>query len=309
MKTTASANFLATLTACALATVLLAGCQKAAETTATPPAEIRGEAISAPVTAPATAAAQTPPAPAAPAAPPVAAVPATVPAPPAPPAPAIPPAPAAPATVATVAAPTTPPTIAPPTIAPSLPTPTPAPAPASPPSVAPTAPATPVAAATPAGSPAAPAPGKGNDKPGDYLVVGFEKLSSFNFDVPDETPVGTNKTVVAVVPKPPEQIPPAVLALDKKFVSLKGFMLPLKVENGLITELLIMRDQSMCCYGAVPKINEWVSVKMTGKGVKPIMDQAVTMYGRLHVGEVRENGYLVGIYTMDGDKITGPLDL
>ena len=101
----------------------------------------------------------------------------------------------------------------------------------------------------------------------------------------------------------------ALLALDKKFVSLKGFMLPLKVENGLITELLIMRDQSMCCYGSVPKINEWVSVKMTGKGVKPIMDQAVTMYGRLHVGEVRENGYLVGIYTMDGDKITGPLDL
>lgn len=86
-------------------------------------------------------------------------------------------------------------------------------------------------------------------------------------------------------------------------------MLPLKVEGGLITELLIMRDQSMCCYGTVPKINEWVSVKMTGKGVKPIMDQTVTLYGKLHVGEIRENGYLVGIYQMDGEKLTGPLDL
>ena len=94
-----------------------------------------------------------------------------------------------------------------------------------------------------------------------------------------------------------------------KRVSLKGFMLPLKVEGGLVTELLIMRDQSMCCYGAVPKINEWVSVKMTGKGVKPIMDQAVTLYGKLHVGEIRENGYLVGIYQMDGEKVAGPLDL
>ena len=100
-----------------------------------------------------------------------------------------------------------------------------------------------------------------------------------------------------------------VKALDKKFVALKGFMLPLKVEGGLITELLIMRDQSMCCYGTVPKINEWVSVKMTGKGVKPIMDQAVTLYGKLHVGEIRENGYLVGIYQMDGEKVAGPLDL
>ena len=280
MKTTVTAKFLPALTACAIAAALLTGCQKATETTATPPAEIRGEAISAPVTPPAAtpakAAAQTPPVPAAPAV----AAPAIVPAPP-----------------VAAAAPSTP-TIAAPSVPASAPT-TPTPA------VVPTPPSPPVAAATPG----APVAAKGNDKPGDYLVVGFEKLSSFNFDVPDETPVGTNKTVVAVVPKPPEQIPPAVLALDKKFVSLKGFMLPLKVENGLITELLIMRDQSMCCYGAVPKINEWVSVKMTGKGVKPIMDQAVTMYGRLHVGEVRENGYLVGIYTMDGDKITGPLDL
>ena len=199
---------------------------------------------------------------------------------------------------------TTPPVAAPATV-PPLPATASAPAPTPTPTAVPALPSPSVAVATPA----APIAAKGNDRPGDYLVVGFEKLSSFNFDVPDESPIGTNKTVVAVAPKPPEQIPPAVLALDKKFVSLKGFMLPLKVENGLITELLIMRDQSMCCYGAVPRINEWVSVKMTGKGVKPIMDQAVTMYGRLHVGEVRENGYLVGIYTMDGDKITGPLDL
>jgi hypothetical protein len=106
-----------------------------------------------------------------------------------------------------------------------------------------------------------------------------------------------------------EQIPPEVKALDSRRVALKGFMLPLKVENGLITELLILRDQSMCCYGTVPRINEWVSVRMTSKGVKPIMDQAITLFGLLKVGEMYENGYLVGIYQMDGEKMTGPLDL
>ena len=86
-------------------------------------------------------------------------------------------------------------------------------------------------------------------------------------------------------------------------------MLPLKVEGGLVTEFLIMRDQSMCCYGSVPKINEWISVKMTGKGIRPMMDQPVTLFGKLHVGEVRENGYLVGIYTLDGEKMAGPQDM
>ncbi len=286
MKTIVNARSLFAVAASCIAAGLLAGCQKQADTASAPQPEIRGEAISAPV-APAApqVAAQTP---AQPPAAPVATAPG---APASPSAPVPPPPPATPVATA--------------------PTATPNPAPTAPPAATPAPVPVPSPAATTATVPAPPGAvaAKGNDKPGDYLTVGFEKLSSFNFDVPDESPSVTNKTVVANAPKPADQIPAAVQALDKKFVALKGFMLPLKVENGLITELLIMRDQSMCCYGAVPKINEWVSVKMTGKGVKPIMDQAVTMYGRLHVGEVRENGYLVGIYTMDGDKITGPLDL
>lgn len=169
------------------------------------------------------------------------------------------------------------------------------------------APATPTNAAPAATDAKAPAPGA-VQKDGEFLVVGFDRLAGFVYDIPDDVPAATNAPAKTVAP-PKEQIPAAVKAFDKQRVALKGFMLPLKVEGGLITELLIMRDQSMCCYGSVPKINEWVSVKMTGKGVKPIMDQAVTLYGKLHVGEIRENGYLVGIYQMDGERVAGPLDL
>jgi hypothetical protein len=117
------------------------------------------------------------------------------------------------------------------------------------------------------------------------LVVGFDKLSGFKYEVPDENP-------------------------ESPFANgKKGFMLPLKVEQGLVTELLIMRDQSMCCFGTVPKINEWVSVRMTGKGIKPVMDQAVSLVGTLKVGAIRENGYLVGIYQMDGERMDGPVGL
>lgn len=139
----------------------------------------------------------------------------------------------------------------------------------------------------------------------EYLQVGFDVLSGFEYIIPEE--VGTN--TVAKTEADKDQIPKPVRSLNNQRVALKGFMLPLKVEGGLITELLVMRDQSMCCYGAVPKINEWVSVRMTSKGVKPIMDQAVTLYGKLKVGEIRENGYLVGIYELDGDSMAGPLDL
>jgi hypothetical protein len=141
--------------------------------------------------------------------------------------------------------------------------------------------------------------------PDNQTSVGFDKLSAFKYEVPEDSP----DSPFAKGTDPDTQIPESVKAYSGKRISLKGFMLPLKVEQGLVTELLIMRDQSMCCFGTVPRINEWVSVKMTGKGVKPIMDQAVTMIGTLKVGAIRENGYLVGIYQMDGERMDGPAGL
>ncbi len=160
--------------------------------------------------------------------------------------------------------------------------------------------------AAPAKGPASEASAPGAEAKADgQLVVGFDKLSSFKYDVPDENP----DSPFAKGKDPDTQIPETIKAFSGKRVSLKGFMLPLKVEQGLVTELLIMRDQSMCCFGTVPKINEWVSVRMTGKGIKPVMDQAVSLVGTLKVGAIRENGYLVGIYQMDGERMDGPVGL
>jgi len=154
-------------------------------------------------------------------------------------------------------------------------------------------------AATPA-SPAKPAP---VDSAPEFAVAGFDILSGYTIEVSDELLGPVTNDLAAVTARTEALIPKTVKALDQKRVALKGFMLPLKVEGGLVTEMLIMKDQSMCCYGTVPKIHEWVSVKMSEKGVKPLMDQAVTLMGKLHVGEMRENGYLTGIYRMDGEKM------
>jgi hypothetical protein len=137
------------------------------------------------------------------------------------------------------------------------------------------------------------------------LEVGFDRLAAFQYDLPE----GPVDTAVVEDTGAKAQIPGSIKGLNDQFIALKGFMLPLKVEKGLVTELLLMRDQSMCCYGTVPRINEWVSVKMVGAGVKPLMDQAVTLFGKFKVGEMYENGYLVGIYEMAGERMAGALDM
>jgi hypothetical protein len=139
------------------------------------------------------------------------------------------------------------------------------------------------------------------NKPG-YLPIGFDKLSTFPFIVTygmvDEKKAGSDASLDAM-----RQIPEEVRALSEKEVSLTGFMLPMRFEGKVTTEFLLLKNQGMCCYGVPPKITEWVNVQMTGKGVEAIMDQPVTVCGTFHVGALRENGDLVGIYRLDGDKL------
>ena len=40
-----------------------------------------------------------------------------------------------------------------------------------------------------------------------------------------------------------------------------------------------------------------------GRGIEPLMLQPVSILGTLHLGVLREHGYLIGIYRMDGEKI------
>jgi hypothetical protein len=135
--------------------------------------------------------------------------------------------------------------------------------------------------------------------PDGYIDLGFDKLGAFEYDTPDEIAqagAGGSKK---------NQIPGEILGLNGAKVALKGFMMPLTMVGGVATEFLIMRDQSACCYGVVPKMNYWADVRMP-KGVRPIMDRIVTVYGTLKVGEVMENGYLVAIYEMEGERLVGP---
>jgi hypothetical protein len=135
--------------------------------------------------------------------------------------------------------------------------------------------------------------------------AGFDKLSGFPFKVTDDMIIGVGDAL-ANSRNITAQIPVPVQAMDGKEVSVTGFMLPTKVDDGKATEFLLLKNQSMCCYGMTPNLNEYVSVRLTGHGVKPVMDRLITVTGKLRVGELRQSRLLIGIYQMDGDKVDMP---
>ena len=131
-----------------------------------------------------------------------------------------------------------------------------------------------------------------------YEAVGFDRLASYEYEQPQPDPA----TPDAPPPSGAAQIPEKIKALDQQKVAVTGFMLPVKMEGGLVKEFLLVRDAMMCCYGVMPKVNEWVVVKMVGKGVAPLMDVPITFEGRLQVGQIYEGGYLTGLYLLKGEK-------
>ncbi|MEO7412541.1 MAG: DUF3299 domain-containing protein [Opitutaceae bacterium] len=128
-----------------------------------------------------------------------------------------------------------------------------------------------------------------------YLKLSFDHLASFSFVVPTGDEGAAAKSA-------DQQIPTNVKSWNGKKAQLVGFMIPVKMEKGLVTEFLLMRNTLACCYGATPSVNEWVTVKMK-KGIPPTMDVPVEFYGELKVKAVFENGYLSGIYQLEGERM------
>ncbi len=138
-------------------------------------------------------------------------------------------------------------------------------------------------------------------KPVEYPMISFEQLANFTFvppEVDESTKPGSKELVAGEA-----QIPGAVKELDGRKVMLSGFMMPVKMENGMVTEMLLMRNQMACCYGGVPNMNEWVVVHMGKHPVKALMDTPVFLYGTMKVGTILDNGFVAGIYQMDGVKM------
>ena len=130
-----------------------------------------------------------------------------------------------------------------------------------------------------------------------YLRLGFDRLASYRFVTPKFDP-STGQPQEGGE----EQIPAAVKAWSGRKAIVTGFMLPVKMEGALVTEFLLVKDAMMCCYGIIPNMNEWIVVRMP-KGVRPLMDVPIDFHGVLKVGAMFENGYLVGIYLLEGEKM------
>ena len=81
-------------------------------------------------------------------------------------------------------------------------------------------------------------------------------------------------------------------------------MQPIRMDKAQVTEFLLFRDRDTCCFGGIPSLNHWIGVKLTNAPTAAKLGRPVTVRGHITVGEIRSDGFLVGLYSMQADEVT-----
>ncbi|MGB0330928.1 MAG: DUF3299 domain-containing protein [Planctomycetota bacterium] len=86
-----------------------------------------------------------------------------------------------------------------------------------------------------------------------------------------------------------------------------GYMIPLeyKPKSDDITIFMLVRDLMSCCFGGMPRPDEWVYVEMRGDAVARLFPYVpVVVRGELIVGRLEDDfGFATGVYTMKADAV------
>jgi len=132
---------------------------------------------------------------------------------------------------------------------------------------------------------------------GGFLKLDFYWLSSFDYIRPDRDAAPG----LGGQPATGEgQIPEAIMKWDGAKAILTGFMVPIDFRDGRTTRFLLMANLMLCCYGTVPKLNDWVLVRLS-RGAEVVQDRLLSFRGTFHVGAQVEDGIITAVYTLDAD--------
>ena len=133
------------------------------------------------------------------------------------------------------------------------------------------------------------------------LTISLNDLSAFDYQ--PEVPDSSGRVVRAKKDYLSGFMPQEILKLDKKSITVTGYMMPIKSEGQVVQEFLLVSSTMACCYGVMPSYNEFIYVKMAGPGAIAVDNIPITLNGKLSIEETWENGFFSHLYFIRGQKV------
>jgi len=88
-----------------------------------------------------------------------------------------------------------------------------------------------------------------------------------------------------------------------------GYMIPVDFAERKVTTFLLSRYVANCCFGAMPRLDEWIEVEVSAPGgVDYVPFRVVRVTGSFEVGELLDDyGYVRSLYRMKADSVEDQL--
>ena len=129
----------------------------------------------------------------------------------------------------------------------------------------------------------------------------LDVLGGFDYD--PEAPESEDVTVKEDKDYLNSVVPTGVMELDKKSISITGYMLPRDSEGHMVKEFLLVPDTQACCDGIMPAPNQFIYVQMDGQGALALDNVPVTVHGRLTIAETWDQGFFSHLYHIKGSRV------
>jgi hypothetical protein len=98
-------------------------------------------------------------------------------------------------------------------------------------------------------------------------------------------------------------LPVAILALDGRRVVVEGYMMALDMTTDGVSRFMLTGSFDTCLFGIITPVTGRIDVTMTRGRRTLVSHLPIRVYGTLHVRTAVEDGWLVGLYQMDGEAV------
>jgi len=142
------------------------------------------------------------------------------------------------------------------------------------------------------------------DEASRFRAVSWETLGGFPYEF---APPGSLRAATpAELEKRNEEILPAsVRTLDGAAVAIRGFVIPLTIRKGRVSEFVLAAKNDIgCCFGDGLAMNQWIVTSVEPGQEFPMKDfMEATALGRLSVGEEIKEGTVFSLYRLRASRI------
>jgi len=119
--------------------------------------------------------------------------------------------------------------------------------------------------------------------PSDAELLAFQTLGAFDY---------TEKM----------KLPADVSGWNGRYVKATGFINPLSQTRD-ITTFLLVKDRASCCYGKMPQMNHYISIKLKPGQTTNYSTDPVTIRGVIKIEERFDGDWPLGLYWMEGAEV------